>query len=101
MRGSKLIIDITSEVKAGSEETSIDAGLEAGFSGFGVSASASVGFANNLGNSSKLSKTKVLVYATGANSGTGVESLSLDKASEQIVNYASNAPKGTYLSTVL
>ena len=75
--------------------------MEASYSGWGVSASASASFAKNLSSSKSLSKTKVTIFSTGQNNGTGVESLSIEKAGDQILNFAKIAPKGTFLNVVL
>jgi len=52
-----MVIDIESSVKSGTEHSSLDTHASVSYSGWGVSAKASAGFAKAVNDSSKLSKT--------------------------------------------
>lgn len=99
--GAQIVMEITSKTSSLDTKHSVSASLEASWNGIDKSASGSASFQAELAKSESLSKEQVTITQSGQDRGKGVESLSIQDANQQLIHFASIAPEGTGIATIL
>jgi hypothetical protein len=89
------------EANSREEKSAVAADLEASYSGLGFDVGSSVSSRGNSRRSSSNYSSSVTVISSGVTRGSGVRSLDLSQAEEELINFADIAQQGTGIATEL
>ncbi|CDW71832.1 UNKNOWN [Stylonychia lemnae] len=101
VNGASMRMIVRTSGSSSSEKESMDLSLKAAYNGAFMSVSGGAGFSQALASSQTMNLESVEIYYSGQDRGSGVRSLSIAQADQELVNFASIAKTGTPLYCLL
>ncbi|CDW80430.1 UNKNOWN [Stylonychia lemnae] len=101
VNGASMRMVVRTSSASSSSSESLDVSIRAGWNGGFMSVGGGGGFSQALSSSSTTNLESVEIYYSGQDRGSGVRSLSIAKADEELTNFASIAKTGTPLYCIL
>jgi hypothetical protein len=99
--GASLSIELRSKSLTESKEEAVSAAIEASWSGFGATVEGEASFKDRLSESKTLTSSNARVVMEGNDKGKTVESMDVDHAEKELVNFAKIGKNGKELTAVL
>lgn len=99
--GASLSIELRSKSLTESKDEAVSAAIEASWSGFGATVEGAASFKETLSESKTLTSSNARVVMEGNDKGKTVESMDVDHAEKELVNFAKIGKNGKELTAVL